>query len=263
MKVRVISALIVIIALVPFLIIGSYPFTIVLSLIGLLGYKEIIDLKKNHKKIPILMVFLGMVSLVLLMVGDYNVISLEYAVSFPTLLIPLMLLFIPTVFYNKDDYSAHDALYLLSWIYFIGVFIRLVIIIRALNIYVLLYLLSITIFTDTFAYLIGSLIGKHKMAPVISPKKSWEGFFGGLIGGSTIAMIIYSNLVYSFSLKLFIITIILSVVGQLGDLFFSKVKRENEIKDFSNLIPGHGGMLDRIDSIMFVIIFYTILINIL
>lgn len=98
------------------------------------------------------------------------------------------------------------------------------------------------------------------MAPKISPAKSWEGAIAGLIGGSAISIIVYSNLVGNFSIKLVIITIILSCVGQMGDLFFSKIKRENEIKDFSNIMPGHGGVLDRLDSLSFVMFVYVIII---
>lgn len=103
----------------------------------------------------------------------------------------------------------------------------------------LIYLISITVFTDTFVYLIGLLIGKHKMAPEISPKKSWVGFVSWLIGGSIISLIVY---------KIVILSICLTIVGQLGDLVFSKINRKNNIKDFSNIMPGHGGVLDGLDS---------------
>ena len=149
---------------------------------------------------------------------------------------------------------------MLGAIYLIGFLFNLIIVINNINVYLLVYLLSVPIFTDTFAYLIGCLIGSHKMAPKISPKKSWEGAIAGLIGGTAISTIIYSNLVDEFSLKVVMISIILSIVGQIGDLVFSKIKRENDIKDFSNIMPGHGGVLDRLDSISFVIFVYVILI---
>ena len=128
---------------------------------------------------------------------------------------------------------------------------------------VIILIIAITMLTDTFAYLIGCLIGKHKMCPKISPKKSWEGAIAGLIGGTAIATIIYSNLVGTFSLKIIIMTIILSIGGQIGDLFFSKIKRENDIKDFSNIMPGHGGILDRFDSMTFIVFGYLVIFNLL
>ncbi len=109
--------------------------------------------------------------------------------------------------------------------------------------------------TDIFAYLIGKAIGKHKYTSV-SPKKSVEGCIGGTLG-AIIMMLIYTYVVntylgmnYSY---LFIagVGLILSLVGQIGDLAASSIKRYVDIKDYSNLIPGHGGMLDRIDSLIF------------
>ena len=119
--------------------------------------------------------------------------------------------------------------------------------------------------TDTFAMLIGCLIGKHKLIPKVSPKKSVEGSIAGSILGTAIASIYYYNVITSNIniIALIIMTLFLSILGQLGDLFFSKMKRENNIKDFSNIMPGHGGILDRFDSMTFVIYGYIIIINII
>lgn len=109
--------------------------------------------------------------------------------------------------------------------------------------------------TDIFAYFIGKHFGKHKFSKV-SPKKSIEGCIGGTIGGVAI-MLIYTyvsntfwGMEYSY-LAIGIIGIILSIIGQIGDFAASSIKRYVDIKDYSNLIPGHGGMLDRIDSLIF------------
>lgn len=260
MKVRVLSAIIAIALLVPFLWLGGYPFAVVVGLISILAYKEILDLKKAHKSIPDLVKIFGLIAVLYLVLGNYGINSLDFALSYKRVLLPIMLLFIPTIFYKNDKYNTQDAIYLLGAVYLIGLVFNLILVIRNINIYILIYLLSIPIFTDTFAYLIGCLIGQHKMCPKISPKKSWEGAIAGLVGGSSIAIIIYSNLVGSFSLILVFITLLLSAIGQIGDLFYSKIKRENEIKDFSNIMPGHGGILDRVDSLSFVIITYVILI---
>lgn len=109
--------------------------------------------------------------------------------------------------------------------------------------------------TDTFAYLIGKKFGKHKFSQV-SPKKSIEGCIAGIVGAVvivilyTIAMNSIYNLQYSY-ISMMVITVILSVIGQVGDFAASSIKRYVDVKDYSNLIPGHGGMLDRIDSLMF------------
>lgn len=110
--------------------------------------------------------------------------------------------------------------------------------------------------TDTFAYLIGCKFGKHKLT-TISPKKSVEGSIGGILGSVIFALIYtYSiNKLGNMEISYLAITgmsIILSILAQLGDLAASSIKRFSGIKDFGNLIPGHGGMLDRIDSILFI-----------
>ena len=109
--------------------------------------------------------------------------------------------------------------------------------------------------TDIFAYLIGKHFGKHKFSKV-SPKKSIEGCIGGTVG-AVILMLIYTyvaNTYWGMNYSYLFITgigIILSLVGQIGDFAASSIKRFVDIKDYSNLIPGHGGMLDRIDSLIF------------
>ena len=119
--------------------------------------------------------------------------------------------------------------------------------------------------TDTFAMLIGCLIGKHKLIPDVSPKKSIEGSIGGSVVGTAIASILYYNVI-SNQINIFVLilmTLVLTILGQLGDLFFSKIKRENKIKDFSNIMPGHGGILDRFDSMTFIVFGYLVIINLL
>ena len=106
--------------------------------------------------------------------------------------------------------------------------------------------------TDTFAYLFGILFGKKKLYPSISPKKTVEGSIGGIFG-AIICSLVLNFYVFKFN-NIFIIciAIILSIISQAGDLFASKIKREMGIKDFGYIIRGHGGFLDRFDSIIFV-----------
>jgi len=107
---------------------------------------------------------------------------------------------------------------------------------------------------DTFAYFFGKNFGKHKMAPEISPAKTWEGFGGGFLGSLLVLVvfIFYIDLLpYSISL-LIPLAVIVSVFGPIGDLSESKIKRFASKKDSSNLLPGHGGFFDRFDSIILV-----------
>ena len=110
--------------------------------------------------------------------------------------------------------------------------------------------------TDTFAYAVGRRFGKHKLTSV-SPKKSIEGSIGGTIGSVVVVLIftyiIKNNINIDLSYILVgITTCILSILSQIGDLAASSIKREMDVKDYGNLLPGHGGMLDRIDSLIFI-----------
>ena len=116
----------------------------------------------------------------------------------------------------------------------------------------LLLVLYIMLWTnDTFAYLTGSLLGKHKLFPRISPGKTIEGCIGGLVF-TVVAIVVYSHFNPELSLqKAVILAIIAVVTGTLGDLCESMLKRQAGVKDSGKLIPGHGGILDRFDSVMF------------
>lgn len=121
--------------------------------------------------------------------------------------------------------------------------------------------------TDIFAYLVGSRLGKHKFTEV-SPNKSIEGCIGGIIGATFMVLIytIVCNHVFDLNINYLyagFIAILLSVVSQIGDLAASSIKRYCGIKDYSNLIPGHGGMLDRIDSVIFILPFAYFLLMLL
>lgn len=105
---------------------------------------------------------------------------------------------------------------------------------------------------DATAYIFGSQFGKHKMAPRISPNKSWEGFVGGLLGSCLTWIALYALKVCEISLPLALIGgLVCGVSGVIGDLFESRLKRAVGVKDSGNLIPGHGGLLDRSDSMLF------------
>lgn len=121
--------------------------------------------------------------------------------------------------------------------------------------------------SDTFAYFIGKRFGKHKFSKV-SPKKSIEGCIAGVVGAVIVALIYtyavneITSLNFSY-IYITIITAILSIIGQIGDFAASSIKRYVDVKDYSNLIPGHGGMLDRIDSLMFLSPFAYVFLTII
>lgn len=106
--------------------------------------------------------------------------------------------------------------------------------------------------SDSVAYLVGSRFGRHKMVPKISPKKSWEGFAGGIAGAVVIWLILWATGFYQLDLPFAIFCgVAVSVLGVFGDLIESRIKRGVGVKDSGDLLPGHGGMLDRSDSLIF------------
>lgn len=104
--------------------------------------------------------------------------------------------------------------------------------------------------TDTFAYIAGNLFGKNKLCPTISPKKTIEGSIGGILGSLILTIVFAVVLKIDPLWKLIVLSILASVISQLGDLVASKIKRTASIKDYGFIMPGHGGVLDRFDSII-------------
>ena len=119
------------------------------------------------------------------------------------------------------------------------------------GIFLILFALIGTWASDSSAYLVGRRFGKHKMAPHISPNKTMEGLFGGAAGCMALGMI-FSALVQYNLFHGFLLSLVAAVMAPVGDLFESYMKRACDIKDSGNILPGHGGMMDRFDSILFV-----------
>tara|TARA_B100001123_G_C14423431_1_gene675616 strand:- start:8 stop:436 length:429 start_codon:yes stop_codon:yes gene_type:complete len=113
-----------------------------------------------------------------------------------------------------------------------------------------LFLFIMVWMTDIGAYFVGSLFGGPKLVPSISPQKTWSGAFGGLLFSLVSAIILYNILENKTSQTLLFLAVILSIVAQIGDLFESWVKRRFNKKDSGSIIPGHGGILDRIDGLL-------------
>lgn len=137
------------------------------------------------------------------------------------------------------------------------------------GLFLILFAMFCAWMSDAFAYFGGRFFGKHKLAPKISPKKTIEGVISGALGcilANVILYAVFDNLVFAEPhnnyLAIIIMSIPLSLIGVCGDLTFSALKRNYEIKDFSNLVPGHGGVMDRFDSEVFVLVALYAIINI-
>jgi len=177
-----------------------------------------------------------------------------------------MTLLIPTVLYHdRSKYSINDAFYMIGGVLFLSISMLLLGTIREMGLALFIYLFSITIINDTYALITGMLIGKNKLAEDISPKKTIEGSVGGLIMGTILPVYLYVTIIDPnvSVIMISIVTIFLSILGQIGDLVFSAIKRYYNIKDFSSIMPGHGGILDRLDSIIFVMLGYMLFVSLL
>lgn len=261
MKERIFSAILLIFIAVPIIIAGGRIFAVAMSVLGLFALKEVIDLKKSHGVIPRFMQFLYYLSLFgIIFAMPFD--SLHYGTIFVQFISFLILLFfLPTLFYSSKRYNTKDAFYFLGMILFLGFAFHSIIIFRMNNLWMFLYFLLIPIMTDNFSFLFGTLFGKHHIAPSISPNKTIEGSIFGTLFATIVCSGFYFYTVSSeYLLYVIAMTVLLSVISQMGDLFFSKIKRENGVKDFSNLIPGHGGILDRFDSIIVAAIAFSFII---
>lgn len=270
MKQRVISAVIMVAIIVGLFLlpakISHIGIGVAVGLLAAQSYRELLGLKESRKKYPKYINVLGFICMELMVFHRFNAPLTAFSgINFMIVGLVLLVLLTPSIFDKKEEYTTKEAFYLAGTTIAIGLFFNLVMLIYNANRWELLYLLAVATMTDTFAMLIGCLVGKHKLIPDVSPKKSVEGSIAGSVVGTIISSILYYNIISSEIniLVLILMTLVLTILGQLGDLFFSKIKRENKIKDFSNIMPGHGGILDRFDSLTFIVFGYVVIINII
>ena len=274
MKQRVISAVVAIIIVVPLLLLGGIPFAIGIGLLGAVALWELLRLRDKKKPYPMVVKILSFICVELTIFSRLEGNIIYNGLSYLPIVASALALLIPSVFTKKEEYSTKDALYLFGAVAFLGIVFNAIIAICNTPIYVnnnviagqwlILYLFLIAACTDSFAMIIGCLIGKHKLTPAVSPKKSVEGSIAGSFMGTVICTLFYVNLIGDLKIWIVILmTLLLTILGQIGDLFFSKIKRENDIKDFSNIMPGHGGILDRLDSFSFILLGYILIMSIL
>ena len=233
---------------------NKYIVDIFLAVIAMLGMQEYFNaISKDSKPVKwigyLLCLFIAFIHIIRIYVPIGDVLT----IMIPTI---LLILFLQVILTNMKTSFKDIAYTLFGIVYVIGC-ISFIALLRGLdNGIVLIWYAIISAWgTDTFAYLIGKKFGKHKLSK-ISPKKSIEGAVAGTVGATVIALLYtlamnnICNFEYSY-IFILISTIVLSIIGQIGDFAASTIKRYVNVKDYSNLIPGHGGMLDRIDSLMF------------
>lgn len=253
MKTRILSGIIML-PLLAVLYFGGYVLMAACLAIGLMGVYEFyrgfhaMDIKPSYGVAVVSALGLYGINIYLQSAGAVHSSGNLYMIwLFLSVLLSLLYLF------RIEERRLEDAMATITGIFYVILFSYHVLLVeQSGDASVLLWLVVLSAFgTDIFAYFAGVTLGKHKLCPKISPKKSIEGSVGGIIG----SMVLCGGFGYFFApeylVHCFIIGALGGVISQFGDLTASIFKRKMGIKDYGNLIPGHGGVLDRFDSVLF------------
>ena len=263
MKTRVITSVFITVVLIAILLLSNtIVYSFALSILALIATDEVLKafgLEKKYKiSVMAYLVALAMPTASYVMTEIMNKSTIDFIVVLALVLFLFMIYsFVIAVFEKgKIEFASLSACYVLT-MYITSCFSALSVIryITDAGFFNLGMVFIGAWISDIFAYFTGRLLGKHKLIPEVSPNKTVEGAIGAIVF-TTLIMLLYGLIVslateYTVNyLVLFIAGPILSVVGQVGDLFASLVKRERGIKDYGTLLPGHGGIMDRFDSIL-------------
>jgi phosphatidate cytidylyltransferase len=272
---RAISGAVYVILLLASILYSTESFLILFGIFLIISLFEFCNLIKVNKLIPVIIG--ASLYLLITFFSNYDrskivdVPTLDNILLATTLLISIKCIFFLFDNKNQEISNLSKYLYLLGYITLPFVFITKISFgINAYNPKIVIGLFILIWTNDTFAYIVGKSIGKHKLFEKISPKKTIEGFFGGLIFAIFAGYLISSYIIkpsVQFSDKSILIWMIIAaivgVIGTVGDLIESKFKRVAGVKDSGKIMPGHGGVLDRLDSVIFVapfiFLFYKIL----
>ena len=235
-------------------------FLVVFSFIAFAAHWEYAELNRLHRTRPLRVILDALASI--FMINSAGLTSFLLKPSLGIFILYLLFILVRSLYSNRSEQPAE-----ISKIIFGHIYITLPITLAALlkDIYPSILLTAVIAIwaNDTGAYIVGSKIGKNRLFPSLSPKKSWEGFFGGML----FSVISTTLLAYFLDVFMFdvitrgiILGIVISIFATWGDLFESMLKRNAGVKDSGSLIPGHGGILDRIDSMLFVIPITTLLV---
>ena len=259
-KTRVASGAVLMVILLGCTIFGDWLFGLMLLAISLIGLYELYRLEHIEKTG---LFAAAVICTVLYDIGVYMACSgLLIMIILPIVMIVLQFIILSMIYVlTYPKFQAKQVMLAMFSFFYVPVMISCLFILRNIEAgKFLIWLVFIASWgCDTGAYCSGMLLGKHKLAPVLSPKKSVEGAIGGVVA-SVILGLIYmaifgSHMTEVFSNPMLAVAVICAVgaiLSQFGDLTASAIKRNYEIKDYGTLIPGHGGIMDRFDSVIFV-----------
>lgn len=261
-KTRLLSGIVLVILAIGFIILGGDILLAVIGLISLIGMYELYRVLKIEKSV------IGIMGYLAAIVYFLN-IRFAFVPDILMLVFAFLILLLFAYVFSYPQYDAKQVMTVFFGLFYVAGMLSYVYQIRMLdNGKYLAFLVFICSWgCDTCAYCVGKLIGKHKMSPILSPKKSVEGALGGVIGAALLAALyafIFRNPMSLSTVEIWIIagiTAVAALISMVGDLAASAIKRNYDIKDYGTLIPGHGGILDRFDSMIITapIIFYLAL----
>lgn len=262
MKQRILTGVLAAIVFLFLVIVGKLPFTILIYAMGSVALFELLRMKKL--KLVSLPGLIGLLLLwMFLLPSQYSFFEADGISKMEIALFAVLLLLTYTVLV-KNTFTFDEVGFITLAAIYIGMCFHYFIEIRNLDQYGLTYIFYACVViwsTDSGAYFVGKSLGKRKLWPEISPNKTVEGFAGGIVIALVLATIfqLVAQLPIPY-IYLLLITLFLSVFGQLGDLVESALKRHYDVKDSGNILPGHGGILDRFDSFLFVMPFLYFLL---
>ena len=246
-KTRLISGIVLVIIALATIISGSWILFFTLLAVSLIGMRELYRVMKvsdEHVTVLELVGYLGAVLYYIAMKADFG--------NYGTMAIIISMILILFVYvFGYPKYHAEQVMAAFFGVVYVAVMLSFIYLTRSLPdgkfLVWLIFLCSWG--CDTCAYCVGMLIGKHKMAPVLSPKKSIEGAVGGVAGAALLG-VIYAAATQGKMAEYALICAVGALISMVGDLAASAIKRNQNIKDYGKLIPGHGGILDRFDSVI-------------
>jgi phosphatidate cytidylyltransferase len=250
-KTRIITAVVALAIFIPLIVYGGWPLTVAAVVLGIIAMSEVLVMKRMFViSFEAIVSYLGVALLIL--PDNWLDFLPSVATRWFGFYLLVVLLLLHTVL-RKQRFTFDDAGVITLAMLYIGMGFHYFVAARAINFQTLLYGMLIVWITDSGAYLIGRKLGRNKLAPKISPNKTWEGSIGGTVSATIIlAIYLYLFPVSDGFVTMIILTLILSIMGQLGDLIESSLKRYYGVKDSGKILPGHGGILDRFDSMLIV-----------